>query len=116
VRLWVVGAALGQAQTLVHRQVWHDRFRNVRRDHVFEIENVCKLLVKLSGPRRSLIPYVEQLNRHADTFGRASDPAVENKSNPELAPGAQRIRVSSVTQNAAGWSNSKRAYRTQSCD
>src|SRR5215213_533646 len=59
VRLWIVCAALGESQSLVHSQVRHDRFRDVRRDDVFKVENVCKLLVKLSGPCGRLVANVE---------------------------------------------------------
>ena len=55
VRLRIVCAALRQSKSLVHSQVRHDRFGDVRRDHVFKIQNVSELLVKLSGPRRCLI-------------------------------------------------------------
>src|SRR5215211_6310584 len=34
VRLWIVGAALGEPQSLVHRQMRHDRFGDVRRNRV----------------------------------------------------------------------------------
>ena len=66
--LRIVGAAFGESQTLINGQVRHDRFGDVRGDHVFEIENIGELFVKLSGPGRRLVAHVEQLNRHANAF------------------------------------------------
>src|SRR5690349_17936528 len=116
VSLRIVRAALGESQPLVHSEVRHDRFGDVRRDDVFEIQNVRKLLVKLSGPRCRFLANVEQLNGDADPFGGAPDSAVEYELDAELAPSTQRIGISTVLKYAARWSDCKTANRAESRD
>ncbi len=63
----------------------HDCFGDFVRDLVFEVQNIRKLFVKLSGPRSCFVPNVEQLNSDANVITGASDSAVENKCDAEFA-------------------------------
>ena len=89
--LWIIGAALGESQALVNSQVRHDRFCDVRRDDVFKVENVCKLLVKLPGPCGRLVANVEQLNRDANPFPERLILPSSTNSTPSSRP-ARRDR------------------------
>src|ERR1043165_6744336 len=116
VGLWTVGASFSESQTLIHRQVRYDSFGDVRRDDVFEIQNIGELFVKLSRPRGRFLAHVEQLDRHANTFCSASDSSVQNKRDAELTSGTQRIGVGAVTQHTARWSNCETANGAESRD
>src|ERR1041385_1717314 len=84
VRLRIVSAAFGQTDALVNGEVRHDRLGNVRRNDVFEIQNIGKLFVKLSGPRSHYVADVWELNRNANASAGASDAAAEHEGHAEL--------------------------------
>src|SRR6185369_9761809 len=104
VRLRIVRATFCQAQTFINRQVRHDCFGNVRRDRVFQVENIRKLLVELSRPRRGFVSYIKELNGDANAFRRSSDAPVQHECDAQFASCSQRVSVRSITEYAAGWS------------